>query len=610
MRKSSSAKTVSSPGKKIKKLLEDAGALVKLEDYRTKIGYSERTDVVVEPRLTLQWFLDMKLFARMAREAVASGEVRFFPDHFQNMYNSWLAEDNIRDWCISRQLWWGQRIPAWYLAHEKMGEETAVFVAETAAEALAQAQVQLGRPDLSIHHLRQDEDVVDTWFSSWLWPITVFDGFERQDELRYYYPTNVLVTGWDIMFFWVARMIMSGYEWAPELLGKALTEEKGAMPFRDVYFTGMVRDNKRRKMSKSLGNSPDALSLIENYGADGVRFGMLASGAAGNDLIFDAPFDPQSNQVLNESKLCEQGRNFCNKMWNALRLIKGWEVTDTPADQETLAVDQLAGEWMQQRLRQVTAQLGELYRDYRLSDALMAIYKLIWDDFCSWYLEMVKPAYEAPIYRETLENTLALLETMMTLLHPFMPFITEEVWHQLRTRSEGEDCVVSTYPVSIPFDRHLVQQVELAKAAVSGIREVRNAKGIKVKERLTVKVQDTPTASLWLSTPGVVPMIEKMAALESLERISGEVDNSVAFLAGNEKLFVVLQQEINAGEERARLEKELEYYRGFIASVQKKLENERFVQSAPEVVVQKEQQKLADGLIKLKGLEAALQQLG
>ncbi|MFZ4428284.1 MAG: valine--tRNA ligase [Saprospiraceae bacterium] len=595
--------------KKIKKLLEASGALVKLEDYRTKIGYSERTDVVVEPRLTLQWFLDMKLFAQTAREAVAGGEVRFFPDHFQNMYNSWLAADNIRDWCISRQLWWGQRIPAWYLAHEKMGEETAVFVAQTPEEALAQAQAQLGRPDLTLHHLRQDEDVVDTWFSSWLWPITVFDGFERQDELRYYYPTNVLVTGWDIMFFWVARMIMSGYEWSPTLLGAEQTALKGAMPFRDVYFTGMVRDNKRRKMSKSLGNSPDALSLIENYGADGVRFGMLASGAAGNDIIFDAPFDPVTNAVLNESKLCEQGRNFCNKMWNALRLIKGWEVADVPADQDTRAVDRLAGEWMQQRLLQVTAQLETLYQDYRLSDALMAIYKLVWDDFCSWYLEMVKPAYEAPVYRETLENTLALFEKMMTLLHPFMPFVTEEIWHQLRARGEGEDCVVSAYPLAASFDQQVVQQVELAKAAVSGIREIRNAKGIKAKEPLTVKVQDSPTAVIWLSVPGIVPMIEKMAALESLATTSGEVDNSVALLAGNEKLFVVLQQEINAGEERTRLEKELEYYRGFIASVQKKLENERFVQSAPEAVVQKEQQKLADGLLKLKGLEAALQQL-
>jgi valyl-tRNA synthetase len=583
--------------------------LVKLEDYRTKIGYSERTDVVVEPRLTLQWFLDMKLFAQTAREAVAGGEVRFFPDHFQNMYNSWLAADNIRDWCISRQLWWGQRIPAWYLAHEKMGEETAVFVAHTPEEALAQAQAQLGRPDLTLHHLRQDEDVVDTWFSSWLWPITVFDGFERQDELRYYYPTNVLVTGWDIMFFWVARMIMSGYEWSPTLLGAEQTALKGAMPFRDVYFTGMVRDNKRRKMSKSLGNSPDALSLIENYGADGVRFGMLASGAAGNDIIFDAPFDPVTNAVLNESKLCEQGRNFCNKMWNALRLIKGWEVADVPADQDTRAVDRLAGEWMQQRLLQVTAQLETLYQDYRLSDALMAIYKLVWDDFCSWYLEMVKPAYEAPVYRETLENTLALFEKMMTLLHPFMPFVTEEIWHQLRARGEGEDCVVSAYPLAASFDQQVIQQVELAKAAVSGIREIRNAKGIKAKEPLTVKVQDSPTAGIWLSVPGIVPMIEKMAALESLATTSGEVDNSVALLAGNEKLFVVLQQEINAGEERTRLEKELEYYRGFIASVQKKLENERFVQSAPEAVVQKEQQKLADGLLKLKGLEAALQQL-
>lgn len=595
--------------KKIRKLLEEAGALVHLEDYRTKIGYSERTHVVVEPRLSLQWFLDMKDFARMARNAVSSGEVRFFPDHFQNMYNSWLHEDNIRDWCISRQLWWGQRIPAWYLVKENAGEEPVVFVAENEAEALAQAREKLGRPELTLADLRQDEDVVDTWFSSWLWPITVFDGFERQDELRYYYPTNVLVTGWDIMFFWVARMIMSGYEWAPELLGHNVIAEKGTMPFRDVYFTGMVRDNKRRKMSKSLGNSPDALALIDAYGADGVRFGMLASGAAGNDIIFDAPFDPVSGEVLNESKLCEQGRNFCNKMWNALRLIKGWEITDVPTGADSLQVERLAGDWMQQRLQQVIAQLEDLFIDYRLSEALMAIYKLIWDDFCSWYLEMVKPAYEAPIHRETLERTLGLYETMMTLLHPFMPFVTEEIWHQLRERQAGEDCVVSHYPTSQAYNKEMVQAVELAKETVSGIRETRNAKGLKMKELLVVFVQESPLASEWLSRPGISQMIIKMAALESLQLTSEEVENSVAFLAGTEKCFVVLQQEINVEEERDRLEKERAYYSGFVTSVQKKLSNERFVSGAPAEVVEKEQQKLADGMAKLKGLEEALQKL-
>lgn len=595
--------------KKIRKMLEESGHLIKLEDYRTKIGRSERTNSVVEPRLTLQWFVDMKKFAHMALEAVRSGEVKFYPEHFWNMYNSWLNEDNVRDWCISRQLWWGQRVPAWYLAGERMGEETGIFVANTAEEALEQARQATGNPNLSINDLRQDEDVVDTWFSSWLWPISVFDGFKNQEELKYYYPTSVLVTGWDIMFFWVARMIMSGYEWAPELMPEVV-KEKGRMPFKGVYFTGMVRDNQRRKMSKSLGNSPDALALLDNYGADGVRFGMLSSAAAGNDIIFDAPFDPVTKEALNESKLCEQGRNFCNKMWNALRLIKGWEVTEQAADAETAQVNRLAAQWMEHRFNQTLTQLEGMYKDFRLSEALMTLYKFIWDDFCSWYLEMIKPAYEAPIDRQTLAESISLFERMMTLLHPFMPFVTEEIWQQLRERAAGDDCVVSKYPQAQAFDAAFIDKIELAKGIVSGIRDVRNNNGLKQKELLKVFAQDTPNNHALLAMDGVLPMVVKMASLESLEISKAEISNGVAFLVGNEKFYVELEIAIDVEEERKRLQKELEYYQGFVKSVQNKLSNEKFVSGAPAEVVNKERQKLADGEMKIKNLQEELGKLG
>jgi len=595
--------------KKIRKMLEESGHLVKLEDYRTKIGRSERTNSVVEPRLTLQWFVDMKKFAHMALEAVRSGEVKFYPEHFWNMYNSWLNEDNIRDWCISRQLWWGQQIPAWYLAGERMGEESGIFVADTAEEALEQARKATGNPNLSMSDLRQDEDVVDTWFSSWLWPISVFDGFKNQEELKYYYPTSVLVTGWDIMFFWVARMIMSGYEWAPELMPE-VTEQKGRMPFKGVYFTGMVRDNQRRKMSKSLGNSPDALALLDNYGADGVRFGMLSSAAAGNDIIFDAPFDPVTKEALNESKLCEQGRNFCNKMWNALRLIKGWEVTEQAADAETAQVNRLAAQWMEHRFNQTLTQLEGMYKDFRLSEALMTLYKFIWDDFCSWYLEMIKPAYEAPIDRQTLAESISLFERMMTLLHPFMPFVTEEIWQQLRERAAGDDCVISKYPQAQAFDSTFIDKIELAKGIVSGIRDVRNNNGLKQKELLKVFAQDTPNNHALLAMDGVLPMVVKMASLEFLQISKAEISNGVAFLVGNEKFYVELEIAIDVEEERKRLQKELEYYQGFVKSVQNKLNNEKFVSGAPADVVNKERQKLADGEMKIKNLQEELSKLG
>lgn len=589
--------------KKVVKDLEDTGHLLKIEDYRNKVGRSERTNAVVEPRLTEQWFLRMDEFAKTALKAVKSGEVTFYPEHFWNMYNSWLREENVRDWCISRQLWWGQQIPAWYY-------EDQVFVAETEQEALAQAKKALNLPELTLADLKRDEDVVDTWFSSWLWPITVFDGFESTEELSYYYPTNVLVTGWDIMFFWVARMIMSGYEWSEDLLGKELVEEKGRQPFYDVYFTGMVRDNKRRKMSKSLGNSPEALELINNYGADGVRFGMLSSGAAGNDIIFDAPFDPESNTVLNESKLCEQGRNFCNKMWNALRLLKDLELSDAPPTAEKEAINDLAYRWMEHKLQQVIEQVEEHFSTYRLSDALMTLYKFIWDDFCSWYLEMVKPAYGQPIEKRTLEKSLVLFEQMMTLLHPFMPFITEEIWHQLRDRLEGEDCVVSEYPTAENFDQALIRKVEQAKTVVSSVREIRSSKGIKMKDPLKLYAQKTKGARNLLTTPGLKDMIVKMANLASLEFTDQEIPNTVSFLAGTEQFFLELNQEIDTAAECQKLKEDLAYQEGFLKSVNKKLDNKGFVNNAPEKVVAMERKKQADAMAKIQSIQEAMEKLG
>jgi valyl-tRNA synthetase len=596
--------------KKIIKMLEDGGFLVKTEEYRTKIGRSERTNAVVEPRLTLQWFLDMKDFAAVALRAVENGEVRFYPEHFWNMFYSWLREDNIRDWCISRQLWWGQRIPAWYWRGEEAGKEKHIFVAETAEEAMAIARQETGDPALSLDELRQDEDVVDTWFSSWLWPLSVFDGFESPEELRYYYPTDVLVTGWDIMFFWVARMIMAGYEWSEALMGSEWVERKGRQPFRDVYFTGMVRDNKRRKMSKSLGNSPDALRLIDNYGADGVRFGMLTSAAAGNDIIFDASFDPTTGRVRDESKLCEQGRNFCNKMWNALRLVKGWSLSEQAGEGPAAEINRLAGEWMTHKFHQAMSQVDAQFREYRLSETLMTLYKLIWDDFCSWYLEMIKPSYGQSIDRTTLEITISLFERMMIALHPFMPFVTEEIWHQLRTRGPGEDCIVARYPAAQEWDAAQIERVEKAKTLVSAIRETRNNQGVKNKELSRVYVQAGNGAKELFEAAGLKSMVMKMANLEMLAFAETEPANSVSFLAGSDKYFLEVDRQIDVEEECRRLRKELEYHQGFVRSVERKLNNDKFVGNAPPEVVERERQKAADGKAKIKNLEEALWKLG
>jgi valyl-tRNA synthetase len=588
--------------KNIKKMLEESGNLVKTEDYRTKIGRSERTDAVVEPRLTLQWFLDMKEFANTALAAVKNKEVTFYPEHMWNMYYNWLNEDNVKDWCISRQLWWGQRIPAWYY-----GEE--YFVAETEEEALAQAKERTGNNNLTIHDLHQDEDVVDTWFSSWLWPMAVFDGFENPEELKYYYPTNVLVTGWDIMFFWVARMIMSGTEWAGDLLGEEVAKKKGIQPFHDVYFTGMVRDNKRRKMSKSLGNSPDALALIENYGADGVRFGMLSSAAAGNDIVFDAPFDEASKSVLNESKLCEQGLNFCNKMWNGLKLIKGWEVVETPINADIASINKLTVEWFEHKLNQILEELEDKFKTYRLSDALITLYSFIWNDFFSWYMEVIKPPYGEPIDRATLESTLHFYERLMTVLHPFMPFISEEIWHQLKDRPEGEDCVISKYPQATAFDKDLIDKMEKIKDVITKIRDTRAKNSISSNEALALFVEDSARSKALYTTDGLEAIIRKMANLSSLNFTSEEVPGCVSFLSGTENYFLELDITVDVETELIRLKEELNYSEGFTSSVRKKLSNERFVSGAPAAVVDKEKAKLADGEEKIKILLEQIKKL-
>ena len=588
--------------KQIAKDLKELGSIVEIEAYKNKVGRSERTDAVVEPRLTEQWFLSMGDFAKTALDAVSSDEVTFYPEHFWNMYNNWLNEDNVKDWCISRQLWWGQRIPAYYI-------EDHVIVKETAEEALAEAKQLIGRSDLTLDDLTQDEDVVDTWFSSWLWPISVFDGFETQEELKYYYPTNVLVTGWDIMFFWVARMVMAGYEWSEELLGTDFIKEKGRQPFNDVFFTGMVRDNKRRKMSKSLGNSPDALSLIDTYGADGVRFGMLSSSAAGNDIVFDAPFDPETKQALNESKLCEQGRNFCNKMWNALRLIKGLELTDEAASPADAAINQLAYDWMMNKYHALIKDLDKNYNEYRLSDALMSLYSFIWGDFCSWYLEMVKPEYGQPIDQKTYQQAIDIYEKLMTLLHPFMPFVTEEIWHGLKDRASGDDCVISAYPSAADSDGELIKTVEIAKEVVSKVREARNKNGLKAKELLKLYVEASDTSKALFQNSGLVDMIKKMAFLESLELTDTEPENAVDFLARTDKYFLVINKAIDVEGELKKLQEELEYAQGFVKILEKKLSNERFVNNAPEQVVANERKKLADNLEKIRLIEESLNRL-
>ncbi|WP_148371227.1 valine--tRNA ligase [Bacteroides bouchesdurhonensis] len=542
--------------KQIEKDLEAANLLEKTEAYTNKVGYSERTNVVIEPKLSMQWFLKMQHFAEMALPPVMNDELKFYPAKYKNTYRHWM--ENIKDWCISRQLWWGHRIPAYFLP------EGGYVVASTPEEALAKAKEKTGNANLKMEDLRQDEDCLDTWFSSWLWPISLFDGINHpgNEEINYYYPTSDLVTGPDIIFFWVARMIMAGYEY------------EGKMPFKNVYFTGIVRDKLGRKMSKSLGNSPDPLELIEKYGADGVRMGMMLSAPAGNDILFD-------------DALCEQGRNFCNKIWNAFRLIKGWKVDNTLVPTEAA---NLATQWFESKQNEVAAEMADLFSKYRLSEALMAVYKLFWDEFSSWYLEMIKPAYGQGIDSCTHNATLCFLDNLLHLLHPFMPFITEEIWQQMyeRNAEEGESLMVSALTLDTRVDTELVQQFEVVKEVISNIRTIRLQKNIAQKEALELQVVgENPVAAF-------NAVIQKMCNLSSIEVVTSKAEGASSFMVGTAEYAVPLGNMIDVEAEIARMEAELKHKEGFLQGVMKKLSNEKFVNNAPAAVLELERKKQAD----------------
>ncbi|WP_026464121.1 valine--tRNA ligase [Adhaeribacter aquaticus] len=552
--------------KKIAKELEANGQLVKTEDITNNVGFSERTDAVIEPKLSMQWFLRMEKLRDPALSSVMEDQIKLHPPKFKNMYRSWM--DNIRDWCISRQLWWGQRIPAYYLP------DGSFVVAHNLEEALALAKEQTGNTDLTTADLRQDEDVLDTWFSSWLWPISVFDGFKDPDnaDIQYYYPTNDLVTAPEILFFWVARMIMAGLEYRKEV------------PFKNVYLTGIVRDKLGRKMSKSLGNSPDPLNLIEQYGADGVRTGMLFSSPAGNDLLFD-------------EKLCEQGRNFSNKIWNAYRLIKGWEVNEDLENPNELAI-----KWFDSKFNAAFEQIEDHFSKFRMSDALMAVYKLVWDDFCSYYLEMIKPAYQSPIDKKTLDATIAFLESILKLLHPFMPFITEEIWQDIKERSDKDYLIIAKWPKADVVDTILLERMEKAMDIVGGIRNVRNSKNIPQTKALSLAIKTQEHSIL----KPFEALIQKLANITGITYVEENQEGSINFVIGGSEFFIPMEGTVDLEAEKDRLIKELEYTKGFLASVDKKLSNERFVNGAPAQVLEKEWQKKADAEAKIKALEQSI----
>lgn len=556
--------------KEIAKELDDKGYLVKVEDHINKIGYSERTNCVIEPRLSLQWFVAMKELAQPALENVMNGNISFHPDKFKNTYRHWM--ENVKDWCISRQLWWGHRIPAWYFGE---GSEDYV-IARTADEAAKLASEKSGRT-IAAAELKQDEDVLDTWFSSWLWPISVFKGLTEpgNKEIKYYYPTNDLVTAPEIMFFWVARMIIAGYEYMGEL------------PFRNVYYTGIVRDKLGRKMSKSLGNSPDPIELIEKYGADGVRLGILISSPAGNDLPFD-------------SSQCEQGRNFTNKIWNAARLVKGWEVK--PIEQPKAS--QKAIEWFHARFNQELENINELMAKFKISEALMAIYKLVWDDFCAWYLEMIKPGYEQPIDQATLDQTIVFFEKLLCLLQPFTPFVAEELWHLLRERQEGEDIIIAKWPTVEAFDPEVLKQFVIAEEVVTNIRNIRKKNNIANKVRIELFVKKNNEIN-----PAFDSVILKIGNLSLMEYTNDKVANANSFLVQSNEYFIPFGDAIDVSAEKEKMEEELSYTKGFLKSVQGKLSNEKFVNGAPEQVLANERKKEADALQKIAVLEEKLASL-
>ena len=569
--------------KLIAKMLEAEGHLEKVEDYKSQIGFSERTDAVIEPKLSLQWFCKMDEMAKPALDYVMDGEVNLIPEKFKNTYRHWM--ENVKDWCISRQLWWGQQIPAWYFQHE------APVIAKTKEEALEELinrdpsrskmseDEKAGFRKQASEFIKQDEDVLDTWFSSWLWPISVFDGFKDPDnaDINYYYPTNDLVTAPEILFFWVARMIMAGHEF------------RGKAPFKNVYLTGIVRDKLGRKMSKSLGNSPDPIELIEKYGADGVRVGMLLCSPAGNDLMFDESY-------------CEQGRNFANKIWNAFRLVNGWEV-----DRNLENPNRQAIEWFDSAFSQALIEIEENYKQYRLSEALMGIYKLVWDDFCAWYLEMIKPGYQLPIDAETYKATLDFFERILKLLHPFMPFLSEELWHEdvFAERGEMDCCIVAPYPVATELNIKLLKDVEIIKQVVSEIRNIRNTKQISPKEALPldIKVNSQVNYKEYLN------IIGKLANISESKFVNDQIAGAAKFMAGKDEFFVALADNIDVDAEKERLGKEIEYLHGFLKSVDAKLSNERFVQNAKPEIIENERRKKEDAQSKIKILEESLQAL-
>ena len=557
--------------KAIVPLLKEAGSCVKIEDYVNKVGFSERTDAIIEPKISLQWFLKMEAFAAKALEVVENGSIQFHPAKFKNTYKHWM--ENVKDWCISRQLWWGQRIPVYYLPNQEM------VVAKNLDAALAAAQLQFPEAGFTANDLRQDEDVVDTWFSSWLWPMAVFDGIRHPEnpEIKYYYPTNDLVTAPDIIFFWVARMIMAGNEYANDI------------PFKNVYFTGIVRDKVGRKMSKTLGNSPDPIDLIAQYGADGVRVGMLLTAPAGNDLPFD-------------ESLCEQGRNFSNKIWNALRLVKGWE-TDANLTQPETAKS--ATEWFEARFNEVHALTEDYFEKFRLSDALMAIYKLVWDDFCSWYLEMIKPEFGKPIDAITIKKTNQFFEELMQLLHPFMPYISEEIWHILRERHSNNDIIVSLKPEVRSYDANILHQFEHATEVINAIRNVRAEKRIPFRDSIELMVK--------LNGPDLHgafnPIIGKLCNISKIEYVNATIEGAFGFVSKSTEFFIPLTENIDVEAELVKLNDELNYTQGFLNSVMKKLSNERFVAGAPENVIAMERKKQADAESRIKVLEQQIKGL-
>lgn len=557
--------------KQIAKDLDSAGLLDHVEDYENKVGYSERnSDTAVEPRLCMQWFLKMQHFADIALPPVMEDALKFYPEKYKNTYKNWL--DNIQDWCISRQLWWGHRIPAYFLPTTDGADEKYV-VAPTREEALEKARKMEGYENITAEELKHDEDALDTWFSSWLWPISLFDGINNpgNEEIKYYYPTADLVTGPDIIFFWVARMIMAGYEYM------------GEMPFRHVYFTGIVRDKLGRKMSKSLGNSPDPIELIEKYGADGVRMGLMLAAPAGNDILYD-------------DALCEQGRNFNNKIWNAFRLVKGWEVADIEQPEHS----RLAVQWFDNVLRSTEAEVKDLFSKFRLNDALMAIYRLFWEEFSAWYLEAVKPAYQQPIDRATMDATLRFFDSLLRLLHPFMPFITEELWQHIDERKDGESIMYA--PINqtpAEADTDLLKAMEEAKSIISGVRNVRLSKNIPQKQPMNLMI-----VGKW--TNPFKSIVEKLGGLESITDADAKDPAAASFMVGTTEYCVPLEGAINVEEEIKKLQAELDYAIGFLKSVEKKLSNERFVANAPEAVVAGERKKQADAQSKIKTLEESI----